>query len=61
MIVDNPVITYPVIASTLSISVPTISRAIGRFLEEGVIIRQGSKKTGYWQLTDKGKKILLKQ
>ena len=50
IISKNPSITYPEIAERLSISIPTISRAISRLQNEGLIVRKGSKKSGYWEI-----------
>ena len=49
VISENPSITYPEIAAQLSISIRTISRAINKLQNEGLIVREGSKKSGYWE------------
>lgn len=45
---ENPSITHLQIASQLSISAATVNRAINRLQNEGLIVRKGSKKSGYW-------------
>lgn len=50
VISENPSITYPEIAAQLSISIRTISRAINKLQNEGLIVREGSKKSGYWEV-----------
>ena len=51
VISENPSITYPEMAAQLSIFfIRTISRAINKLQNEGLIVREGSKKSGYWEV-----------
>ena len=45
---ENPYITHIQIASQLSVSAATVNRAINRLQNEGLVVRKGSKKSGYW-------------
>ena len=42
----------------LSISEATVTRAFRNFKTNGLIIRQGANKKGYWQITEKGKNVI---
>lgn len=48
-------IVYLTFMKVLSISEATVTRAIRKLRKEGYILRKGSRKTGHWILTDKGK------
>ena len=50
--------TYDNLAISLSVSSATIKRAFRNLKVNGCIIRKGSKKIGYWMITEKGKSIL---
>lgn len=54
LIADNNSIDYRGITSGLAIFRSTAIRYIRRLVARGVIVRQGSRKTGSWQLTDYG-------
>ena len=60
MISKNDAVIYADIQKKLSISVPTIRRAIKKLRQNGLLIREGSDKTGHWIVTEKGKSILQK-
>ena len=49
---DNPNLTKPQLVAMLHRSKTTIDNAIRALREHGLIIRIGSNKTGYWQVTD---------
>ena len=49
---DNPNLTKPQMVTMLHRSKTTIDNAIRALREHGLIIRIGSNKTGYWQVTD---------
>lgn len=58
LIVKDNQSTYDNLAISLSVSGATIKRAFRNLKVKGFIIRQGSKKIGYWMITEKGKSIL---
>ena len=58
LIVKDNQSTYDNLAISLSVSSATIKRAFRNLKVNGCIIRKGSKKIGYWMITDKGKSIL---
>ena len=58
LIVKDNQSTYDNLAISLSLSSATIKRAFRNLKVNGCIIRKGSKKIGYWMITEKGKSIL---
>lgn len=58
LIVKDNQSTYDNLAISLSVSNATIKRAFRNLKVNGCIIRKGSKKIGYWMITEKGKSIL---
>ncbi len=56
----NCATTYIELQKILGISEPTIRRAIKKLRQNGLLIREGSDKTGHWIVTEKGKTILQK-
>ena len=58
LIVKDNQSTYDNLAISLSVSSATIKRAFRNLKVNGCIIRKGSKKIGYWMITEKGKSIL---
>ena len=50
LIVKNNQITREEIVKELRLSDRTVSRAIKQLQDEKVILREGSKKTGYWKI-----------
>lgn len=54
----NKNITYMDLMNDLSISEATVTRAFRNFKANGLIIRQGANKKGYWQITEKGKNVI---
>ena len=58
LIVKDNQSTYDNLAISLSVSSATIKRAFRNLKVTGCIIRKGSKKIGYWMITEKGKSIL---
>ncbi len=46
-------ITRTRLASELGVSESTIKRTIKKLLEEGIITRIGSKRSGYWQINNR--------
>lgn len=58
LIVKDNQSTYDNLAISLSVSSATIKRAFHNLKVNGCIIRKGSKKIGYWMITEKGKSIL---
>ncbi len=58
LIVKDNQSTYDNLAISLSVSSATIKRAFRNLKVNGCIIRKGSKKIGYWIITEKGKSIL---
>lgn len=55
LIVKDNQATFDNLAISLSVSSATIKRAFRNLKTNGLIIRQGSKKIGYWMITEKGK------
>lgn len=58
LIVKDNQSTYDNLAISLSVSSATFKRAFRNLKVNGCIIRKGSKKIGYWMITEKGKSIL---
>lgn len=58
LIVKDNQSTYDNLAISLSVSSATIKRAFRNLKVNGCIIRKGSKKIGYWMITEKGESIL---
>lgn len=50
LIINNKQITREEIVNKTNLSDRTISRAIKHLQEENIILREGSKKTGYWKI-----------
>lgn len=50
LIVNNKQITREEIVNKTKLSDRTISRAIKHLQDEKIILRKGSKKTGYWKV-----------
>ena len=50
--------TYSSLMYILQVARPTIARAIDTLQKNGLIVREGSDKSGHWYLTEKGKKLL---
>ena len=50
LIIGNNQITREKIVNETKLSDRTISRAIKRLQDENFILREGSKKTGYWKV-----------
>lgn len=50
LIVNNKQITREEIVNKTKLSDRTISRAIKHLQDEKIILREGSKKTGYWKV-----------
>lgn len=50
LIISNNQITREEIVNETKLSDRTISRAIKRLQDENFILREGSKKTGYWKV-----------
>lgn len=55
----NNDITYIQLQTKLKISEPTVRRSIKRLRLNKMIVREGSDKTGYWYVTEKGKRIIV--
>lgn len=55
LIKKAPPITRKEIAQILNISEPTVARDLKLLQEIGVIKRNGSNKTGYWEILENGK------
>ena len=53
---DNPNMTKPQLVTVLHRSKTTIDHAIRALREQGLLIRIGSNKAGYWQVTDRQEK-----
>lgn len=53
IIVKNPYVTRDKIVKELNISDRTVSRILKRFQDENIIIRDGSKKTGFWKIIER--------
>lgn len=45
---ENPECTVKEVAERTGLSVPGVSKILSRFKEDGLIVREGSKKTGRW-------------
>ena len=58
LIVKDNQSTYDNRARSLSVSSATIKSSFRNLKVNGCIIRKGSKKIGYWMITEKGKSIL---
>ncbi len=58
ILATNTQSTYDSLAVVLSLSSATTKRSLQNLKIQGYIIRQGSKKTGFWQLTEKGKALI---
>ena len=50
--------TYSSLMYILQVARPTIARAIDTLQKNGLIVREGSDKTGHWYVTEKGKELL---
>lgn len=50
--------TYTSIMDLLQVARPTVARAISKFQQNGLLVREGSDKSGYWYVTEKGKELL---
>ena len=50
--------TYGSIMALLQIARPTVARAINKLQKNRLLIREGSDKSGYWYVTEKGKELL---
>ena len=55
---NNYSITYIELQKTLNISEPTVRRAIKKLRTNKMLVREGSDKSGYWYVTEKGKELL---
>ena len=55
-IVNYPQITIPQLAQFLNVNTRTIERYIKELREEGKIVREGSKKSGFWKIIDNEEK-----
>ena len=51
-------INYEQIKKELRISTSTTMRAIKKLRKEMLVVREGSDKSGYWYVTEKGKELL---
>ncbi|MBQ1884518.1 MAG: putative DNA binding domain-containing protein [Bacteroidales bacterium] len=60
-LIENPQIKYEDLQITANCSRATIRRTLKKLREVGIIIREGSRKTGHWIVTENGKKILKSQ
>lgn len=60
VISNNEAITYDEMSEVLKISRRTIARHIKTMTKLFLIVREGSDKSGYWYVTEKGKKIINK-
>ena len=58
---DNPSATYEDIQIAINRSRATVKRAIRLLRENKFIVREGSDKSGYWYVTEKGKKLMKNQ
>ena len=50
--------TYSSLMYILQVARPTRARAIDTLQKNGLIVREGSDKTGHWYVTEKGKELL---
>ena len=55
---NDMAINYEQIEKKLKISTSTTMRAIRKLRKEMLVVREGSNKTGYWYVTEKGKELL---
>lgn len=53
-IMENPSVTIEQLVAILSLSDRTIKNHISILKKENIIVRVGSKKTGYWEIQDNG-------
>lgn len=51
-------ITYTQLTEKLSISEATVTRAFRKMKKCGILVRQGTDKSGFWELTPTGKRLL---
>ena len=58
VISNNEAITYDEMSEVLKVSRRTIARHIKTMTKLFLIVREGSDKTGYWYVTEKGKELL---
>ncbi len=58
ILATNTQSTYDSLAVVLSLSSATTKRSLQNLKIQGYIIRQGSKKAFFWQLTEKGKALI---
>lgn len=58
---NNSSITYNELQEVLKISEPTVRRAIKKLRTNKMLVREGSDKSGYWYITEKGKQLIKKQ
>jgi len=58
---QNTHLTYTELMEIHKISRPTVARAFKKLQQDGMLIRQGSDKTGKWLITEKGKKQINKK
>ena len=58
VVMDNPSATYEDIQIAINRSRATVKRAIRLLRENKFIVREGSDKSGYWYVTEKGKELL---
>jgi len=61
VISNNEAITYDEMSEALKISRRTIARHIKTMTKLFLIVREGSDKTGYWYVTEKGKELIKEQ
>ena len=61
VISNNEAITYDEMSEVLKVSRRTIARHIKIMTELFLIVREGSDKTGYWYVTEKGKELIKEQ
>lgn len=61
VISNNEAITYDEMSEVLKISRRTIARHIKTMTKLFLIVREGSDKSGYWYITEKGKQLIKKQ
>ena len=61
VVMDNPSATYEDIQIAINRSRATVKRAIRLLRENKFIVREGSDKSGYWYVTEKGKELIKEQ
>ena len=61
LIIKNENIIYAEIHKKTAVSVTTIRRILKKLRDNGILIREGSDKTGRWVVTEKGKILLQKK